>query len=156
MKNRQRLNQDPNWQYVNKHWRTLMEAVEELSDMADLIDDPNTQPQQRVGTEDLFYEFASKLEEWGALPYVLDGIKAIRAPKPLHPEDEPYRITSPGKVYEGRFVHPPGWYMSTEQAIKLNTHYWHVLTLADKGPYEETYEAVMAAPVVTPSQLRNC
>jgi hypothetical protein len=93
------LNENTKEININRRWewKPLIEAVQELSAMADVLNDPNTHPQQRESTEELFYEFACKLEERGALPYVLDGIKAMKA----HLEDEPdkpYRITSPARV----------------------------------------------------------
>jgi hypothetical protein len=51
-------------------------------------------------------------------------------------------------------VHPPGYGISTVQAMKLNTHCWHVLAIADKA-YEETYEAVTAASLVTPTAIKK-
>jgi hypothetical protein len=67
---------------------------------------------------------------------------------------QPYPITCPGKVYEGRFVYPPGYGINGENADKLKGHYWHVLRQG-RRPCEETYEAVMAAPTVRSMAIKK-
>jgi len=62
---------------------------------------------------------------------------------------EPYKITHPGAPYEGPHIGP-------RFAKQLDTHRWHVLRIAFANePQPETYEALVAAKMVTPHAIKK-